>query len=121
MVQKYIHKFTTEIDIPKKISTNKIYEGVHWSQRAKDKDLFLWSFLAIAKDIPVVDSCDLEFNFEFKNRPLDCDNCSYMAKLLIDCLRHYNKIKDDTPDIVKSVKITSCKGNVDKVKILIVF
>ena len=122
MVQTDIKKsYEVEFLLPKKISTNKIYEGVHWSQRAKDKDLFLWSFLAIAKDIPVVDSCDLEFNFEFKSRPLDCDNCSYMAKLLQDCLRHYGKIKDDTPDIVKSIKITSCKGKEDKVKILIDF
>ena len=107
--------------IPKKISTNKIYEGVHWSQRAKDKDLFLWEFLTIASKIPEIESCDLTFDYEFKSRPLDCDNCSYMTKLIIDCLRHYHKIKDDTPDIVKSIKITSKKGDVDKVKILIVF
>ena len=42
-----------------------------------------------------------------------------MAKLLIDCLRHYGKIKDDTPDYVKSIKITSCKGKKDSVKIIV--
>lgn len=108
-----------EMELPKKISTNKIYAGVHWATRAKDKDLFLWHFIGQASKIPVLESCDLTFDFEFKSRPLDCDNCSYMAKLLIDCLRHYGKIKDDTPNIVKSVKITSCKGSLDKVKILI--
>lgn len=120
-MQATTKKIELSLDLPKKISTNKIYEGVHWSQRKKDKDLFLWSFVGLAKQIPVIESCDIEFNFEFKNKPLDVDNCSYMAKLIIDCLRHYNKIKDDTPDIVKSIKITSQKNNVDKVNILIVF
>lgn len=115
------NKISIELELPKKISTNKIYEGVHWTQRAKDKDLFLWAFLPIVSKIPVIESCDLEFEFEFKSRPLDCDNCSYMTKLLIDCLRHYNKIKDDTPQYIKSIKISSAKGNVDKVKILIDF
>ena len=40
-------KISIELELPKKISTNKIYEGVHWTQRAKDKDLFLWAFLPI--------------------------------------------------------------------------
>ena len=115
------NSYTFEISIPEKISTNKIYSGVHWATRARHKDLFVWNFLGVASDIPVIESCDLEFHFEFKQRPLDCDNCSYMTKLLIDCLRHYGKLKDDTPNIVKSVKITSKKGNEDKVKILIDF
>ena len=121
MVQENTNRCDVEIELPKKISTNKIYGGVHWALRAKDKDLFVWSMLGAAKDIPVVESCDLEFHYEFKQRPLDCDNCSYMTKLFIDCLRHYGKIKDDTPQVVKSIKITSRKGDVDKVKILIVF
>ena len=112
-------KVAVELELPKKISTNKIYEGVHWAKRAQDKDLFLLAFTTIASKIPEIESCDLTFDYEFKSRPLDCDNCSYMSKLLIDCLRHYNKIKDDTPDYVKSIKITSKKGDVDNVKITI--
>lgn len=111
--------YEVEFLLPKKISTNKIYSGCHWMQRKKDKDLFVWSFLTIASKTPNFDVCELEFNFYFKSRPYDCDNCSYLAKLLIDCLRHYHKIKDDTPDIVKSIKITSSKGKDDKVIIKI--
>lgn len=111
--------YEVEFLLPKKISTNAIYSGVHWTTRAKHKDMFVWSFIEVASKIPVFNSCDIEFNYEFKSRPLDCDNCVYMSKLIIDCLRHYNKIKDDTPDIVKSIKITSCKGNDDKVCIKI--
>lgn len=113
MVQQII-----EIPLPQKLSTNNIYSGVHWYVRQKHKDLFLWSFLSVASKIKQVESCSLEFEFTFKNKPLDCDNCSYMAKLLIDCLRHYRKIKDDTPQYVKSIKITSIKGESDKVKII---
>lgn len=120
-MQESAKRINIEIDLPKKISTNKIYGGVHWASRAKDKDLFIWNFVGVASQIPVIDSCDLEFEFEFNQRPLDCDNCSYMVKLLIDCLRHYGKLKDDTPNIVRSIKISSRKGPVDKVNILIVF
>ena len=108
-----------ELNLPQKISTNLIYGGVHWTTRAKHKDLFVWAFLQVASKIQPVDNCCLEFEFEFKSKPLDCDNCSYMAKLLIDCLRHYGKIKDDTPDYVKSIKITSRKGKKDSVKIIV--
>lgn len=108
-----------EFKLPQKISTNLIYGGVHWTTRAKHKDLFIWAFLEVASKIKPVDNCCLEFEFEFKSKPLDCDNCSYMAKLLIDCLRHYGKIKDDTPDYVKSIKITSRKGKKDSVKIIV--
>lgn len=111
--------YEVEFLLPKKISTNKIYSGCHWSVRAKHKDMFVWAFIEVASKIPQMNSCDIEFNYEFKSRPLDCDNCVYMSKLIIDCLRHYNKIKDDTPDVVKSIKITSCKGKDDKVLIKI--
>lgn len=108
-----------EVKLPQKISTNLIYGGVHWVTRKKHKDLFVWSFLEVASKIRPVESCNIEFEFEFKSKPLDCDNCSYMAKLYIDCLRHYGKLKDDTPKYLKSIKITSKKGNSDKVKIIL--
>ena len=112
-------KQVVDFILPEKLSTNNIYAGVHWSVRKKHKDLFIWGFIEIASKIKPVDKCDLEFEFEFKSKPLDCDNCSYMVKLLIDCLRHYGKIKDDTLDYVGSIKITSRKGVVDKVKIIV--
>lgn len=120
-MQRDFNRVVVDLSIPQKISTNTIYSGVHWATRARHKDLFIWGFLPVVKDIPVIESCNLTFEYEFKQRPLDCDNCSYMTKLLIDCLRHYGRLKDDTPNIVKSIKITSKKGNEDKVKILIDF
>ena len=108
-----------EFLLPKKISTNAIYSGVHWTTRAKHKDMFIWAFIEVASKIPQINSCDIEFNYEFKSRPLDCDNCVYMSKLIIDCLRHYRKIIDDTPDVVRSIKITSQKSSQNKVVIKI--
>ena len=108
-----------ELELPEKLSTNKIYEGVHWAIRKKHKDLFLWAFIGVASKIKPVDNCDIEFEFGFKSKPLDCDNCSYMAKLLIDCLRHYNKLPDDTPEYLKSIKITSRKDSKNRVIIKI--
>ena len=112
-------KQVIEFNLPQKLSTNNIYEGVHWATRKKHKDLFLWGFLEVASKIKPVDNCCLEFEFEFKQRPLDCDNCSYMVKLLIDCLRHYGKIEDDTPEFIRSIKISSTKCKADKVKIIV--
>ena len=108
-----------DFEFPLKISTNSIYSGVHWTKRAKHKDLYLWSFLTVASKIKPVYSCFLEFEFGFKSKPLDCDNCSYMVKLIIDCLRHYGKIKNDTPEFIKSIKISSKKSNKNNVLIKI--
>lgn len=109
-----------EFEFPEKISTNAIYSGVHWSKRQKHKELYLWSFLSVRSQITAVSDCDLEFEFHFRSKPLDCDNCSYMAKLIIDCLRYYGKIKDDTPQFIRSVKISSKKSSQNKVIIKII-
>lgn len=107
-----------EVDIPKKLSTNSIYAGIHWSERKKHKDLFLWSMIGMKK-LNYVNKCELEFDFEFKGKPLDASNCSYLVKLCEDCLVHYKIIPDDNYNIVKSIKMTSNKGKQDKVKITI--
>lgn len=104
-----------EFEYPIKVSLNEIYSSRHWTQRKSHKDMFLWAFMTVASKIRPVESCDLEFLFNFKSHPLDCDNCAYMAKLIIDCLKHYRKIKDDTPQYIRSVKFSSrkgCKNNV---------
>ena len=108
-----------EFDIPKKISTNTIYSGVHWATRQHHKDLYIKSFFVIARQITAIAECDLEFDFYFKSKPLDVDNCSYMTKLIIDCLRHFGKIRDDTPNYIHSIKISSKKSSKDKVLIKI--
>lgn len=106
---------SVKMKLPFKVSTNEIYAGTHWSKRAKHKDIMLWSFLGVKSQLKPVDKCKLSFEFLFKRNPLDCSNCSYLVKLLEDCLTHYKIIKDDNYKIVQEVKITSSKGKDDEV------
>jgi hypothetical protein len=86
----------TLLDLPK-ISTNKIYAGVH-----------------IEKKI------ELEFIFYFKSRVLDSSNCSYMGKLLEDCLVAHGVLQDDTIKYVDKVSYQSLRGNQNKTIIKII-
>lgn len=105
------------IDLPAKVSTNTIYSGVHWQERKKLKDLFLWAFIGHRKALQPIKKGRLYFDFCFKRQPLDCSNCTYMAKMLEDCLTFYGIIKDDKPDIITGINITSRKGTSDTVTI----
>jgi len=113
-------KTSFTIPIPQKISTNSIYAGVHWTKRKAFKDLMLLSthnqFKASAKHNCRV---SLSFLFTFKSRPLDSSNCSYMAKVIEDCMVHYGILKDDTIKSVKSVTFESQKGDRDECEVII--
>jgi len=109
-----------KMPIPEKVSTNDIYAGVHWRKRKNLADLYHMSLFNYknkqVKDYPV----DISYIFSFKGRTLDCDNCSYMAKLLKDGLRKWKIITDDSPEFVQSVTLMSQKGKRDEVEIVIV-
>ena len=97
--------------LPDKISTNKIYSGIHWGVRKKHKTLF--------KSVPFVASkvkkfpVHITFDFYFKKYPLDCSNVSYMAKLIEDTLVLRGVIPDDSPKYVSGITMTSKKGDDD--------
>ena len=104
--------YNINFELPIKITTNKIYSGIHWSERKKHKDIFHWAMLKHKKkiqsfklDYPV----NLYFDFRFK-RVIDPDNCSYMIKLLIDSLKNILNI-DDTSEYIKWVSMRSAKKN----------
>lgn len=107
-----------EIDLPFKVSSNLIYSGKHWSERAKLKDQMIWAMFGLKK-LKAVDVCEIEFEFKFKKNPLDCDNCSYLSKMILDCLVHYKILKDDNYKIVNKISLSSEKGDKDSVKITI--
>lgn len=107
------------IELPIKVSANKIYAGVHWSERKKIKDLFLWGLLGIKKELKKVGKCKLTFNFQFKSNPLDDSNCFFMVKIIEDCLVHYKILEDDKYDIVRGITVTSNKGDRDIVELII--
>ena len=117
-------KFT--IPIVEKVSANKIYSGVHWAVRKKIADKYheairilmtrtsrqfgrsaaiyeLFSKLHVPKDII--------FTFYFKNRPLDCSNCFFLAKVCEDGMVKAGILTDDSPKYVKSI---TCISKVDR-------
>jgi len=106
-------------DLPK-ISTNKIYAGVHWRQRKQQKDQFLLLTNSFKKLEKVERKVDLEFTFYFKKKPLDSSNCSYLGKLLEDCLVAHGVLQDDTIKYVGKVSYQSLKGDQNKTIIKII-
>lgn len=107
------------VPLPKKVSTNEMYSGMHWAKRKKLADLYHMSLIEHRNtritDIPV----DICFVFRFKGRLLDCDNCMIMGKLLVDSMRQWKILADDSPDYVQSITVYSMKGKRDEVEISI--
>ena len=96
-------------DLPIKVSLNQWYAGIHWTKRKKIKDVYALVFKG-----NYTKPCDVDYDFTFKSRPLDCSNCMAMVKMIEDCL-----FPDDSNKVVKSIRITSNKGDKDTVKISI--
>ena len=85
-----------------KISTNKIYAGVHWSKRKQIKDDVSGYAMAFCRPIQEIESYPVEirYRFLFRTRPLDTLNTAYMSKMFEDSLVSLGVIKDDTPRYV---------------------
>jgi len=97
-----------KIDNILKISTNKIYAGVHWTKRNEIKDGYLLLTKKQFKALdPIIDKVDLLFSFYFTKNAFDSSNCSYMAKMIEDCLVKYGVLKDDTIKYVGKISLTS--------------
>lgn len=105
----------TLTDLPK-VSTNKIYAGVHWKKRKEIKDNYK---LIVKNQFKSVLSKDksyiVNYIFTFKNKPLDAMNCTYMAKMIEDII-----FEDDKHDIITHFSIESIKGEKDSVLIEII-
>ena len=104
----------TLYDLPK-ISLNKVYSGVHWTKRKKDKDAYYLLVKNQFKDVLSDDKVySVSYTFEFKKSPLDTSNCVYMLKLIEDII-----FKDDNYKIIPELNIKSKKGKRDCVIIKI--
>jgi Holliday junction resolvase RusA-like endonuclease len=103
-----------------KISTNEIYANSHWAKRKQHKDNYLQAYLCQFKRLGLnfQGKIDISICFKFKKNALDADNCSYMCKLLIDCIKEAGIIIDDTPKYVGWVSMMSEKGD-DTIEILL--
>lgn len=111
---------TIKIPLPEKVSTNQIYAGKHWAVRKKLADLYHESLIEYRNKRITDYPAEITFIFTYKNKPLDCLNTSYSAKLLEDGLRKWEIIEDDNPDFISSVTLISKKGTIDEVEIIIV-
>jgi hypothetical protein len=111
-----------KMSLPEKVSTNKIYAGLHWNKRRELADLYHLAVLVearkqglgAAKDYPVT----VSYHFGLK-RLLDVSNCSFMVKLLEDGLVHAKILAGDTPEYVKEIRMSVEKTKEDLVTITI--
>lgn len=89
-----------------KVSTNKIYAGIHWAQRKAAKDGILGYAKIFCRPAKPIQSYPVEirYRFLFSSRTLDTLNCAFMAKMFEDALRHLGILKEDDPaHVAKSV------------------
>ena len=101
-------------DLPK-VSLNVWYSSKHWSFRKKLKDNYTLLVKSQFKEVlPASNSYDTEYHFTFKSRPLDASNCVAMVKMIEDII-----FESDGYKVIKSILITSSKGDQDQVEIKI--
>jgi len=94
-----------------KISLNQWYSGSHWSKRKKIKDDYYWIIKDQTKHVfPRNKKYRVDYQFFFKNNPLDASNTIGLVKMVEDTL-----FESDKYDIVTKISMSSCKGTEDKV------
>lgn len=99
-----------KVILPKKISLNKIYAGVHWATRQKLADIFHSEFLD-KKSLKITEyPVEILYDFYFLKQPLDTLNCAYMAKMLEDGMVRNGILKGDEPNYVTSSTLMSQKS-----------
>ena len=98
-----------KIDILK-VSSNKIYAGIHYRVRKKLKDDYLLLTKKLFKSLnPVKGKVNIDFTFYFSSTCLDSSNCSFMAKMLEDSLVTYGVLENDTIKFVGKVSLEAVK------------
>jgi hypothetical protein len=111
---------TLTIPIPEKVSLNRIYSGVHFSERSRHKSDYHFAVLAgkpIPYDGPFPVHC--HYHFRLHGTPLDISNHAYMQKMVEDGLVGAGILPGDDPKYVGSITITSEKDDADEVDVTI--
>ena len=85
-----------------KVSTNRIYAGIHWTKRKKIKDSILDIAAVFFRPIQRILAYPVEirYRFIFSSRALDTTNTTFLVKMFEDALRALEIIKDDSPQYV---------------------
>ena len=101
-------EFTIILEDFYKVSTNKIYASRHWSFRKNAKDSYKSWFNKYKNNFPKFDyKVNLDFKFYWYKKPLDSTNCSFIIKMIEDCMTKNGIIKDDTIEYVGKVSMES--------------
>lgn len=109
------------IPIPEKVSLNKIYAGIHFSQRARHKDAYAWAVRSAGAGrwggaYPVA----VHYHFRLRGTRLDISNHAYMLKMIEDGLVACGVFPDDTPDYVAALTVTGEKvGKADDEEVVV--
>ena len=95
------------------ISLNQIYTN-HWSKRGQDKQILWWKLKAVLlqnkiSHEPLTTTVRINFKFHLK-RGVDPDNCAGTVKLIIDYLREWGLLKNDSPEFVSQVCMSVMTG-----------
>lgn len=104
------------------ISWNKIYSSPHWTKRKALSDEWKWRVKAALLSAKVPREAlnrivELEFLVKMP-KPIDCDN--FCAKMVIDGLRDWGLLKNDSPEFVKSVKVEVQKSKEEIINVRII-
>lgn len=111
--------------IPEMVSTNKIYAGMHHSQRTLTKNSYkLCVGSALNKNgrpkitlFPVV--LVMRFTFEDQEHQFDSSNCSFMGKCIEDSLVWNKVLPGDSPKYVDYVTYKSILGEEEMIEVWI--
>lgn len=110
------------MDIPYKVSTNKIYSSVHWRERKEIADMYHMFILSErgkfepVEDFPVF----IMYRFIFEKNALDSLNLAFMAKMIEDGMVREGILPDDSPKYVTTSILDTKKGDKDQIEIHII-
>lgn len=99
--------FKIPMKINGKLGLNKIYAGVHWAVRSKDKEnmrLLVRSVVGLRQAYKK----SVHLKMSFKSR-LDVSNHAYLFKLIEDSLVKCGLLKDDTDKYVGKITLEKQK------------
>ncbi|MDU7070063.1 hypothetical protein [Campylobacter ureolyticus] len=102
--------FRVPLKITSDLSLNKIYSGIFWAKRKKQKDdIKTLVKIALKNEKIIKFNNPVEIEMLFNSR-LDVSNHAYVFKMIEDAIKELGIIKDDTDKYVK--KCTMLKQRV---------
>lgn len=101
--------FKIPIKINGKMGLNKIYAGVHWAIRSKDKEKMRLLVRSVVGLNHKQYEKPVHLKMSFKSR-LDISNHAYLFKLIEDSLVKCGLLKDDTDKYVAKITLEKQKS-----------